>query len=237
MNKKLDLITVKNPKSPISEAYRTLRTNIQFSSFDEKIKVIFVTSSTPGEGKSTTSANLAITMAQNGAKTILVDCDLRKPNVHKVFKLSNTNGLSNLLIEENTIDKVIQQSGIENLHILTSGSKPPNPSELLSSAKMKKFIDMSKGYYDYVILDTPPVGVVTDAQLVSQYSDGGVLVTASGQVEIESAIRAKELLQKVNAKILGVVLNKVDADSGNGYRYYNYYYEEDGQNKKRLKNK
>ncbi|MHB9941085.1 capsular biosynthesis protein [Clostridium sporogenes] len=235
MNTKLDLITVKEPKSPISEAYRTLRTNIQFSSFDEKIIVIFVTSSTPGEGKSTTSANLAITMAQNGAKTILVDCDLRKPNIHKLFNLSNTRGLSNLLIEDNAMDKVIQQSGIEDLHILTSGLKPPNPSELLSSTKMKKFVEMSKKYYDYIILDTPPVGVVTDAQLVSQYSDGGILVTASGQVEIESAIRAKELLGKVNARILGVVLNKVDTDSGSGYRYYNYYYEEDGQKKKRNK--
>ncbi|WP_251860515.1 CpsD/CapB family tyrosine-protein kinase [Clostridium sp. Marseille-Q2269] len=235
MNKNLDLITIKEPKSPISEAYRTLRTNIQFSSFDKEIKVIFVTSSTPGEGKSTTSANLAITMAQNGAKTILVDCDLRKPNVHRLFNISNTRGLSNLLIEENGIDKIVQQSGIEDLHILTSGLKPPNPSELLSSTKMKKFIEMSKNYYDYIILDTPPVGVVTDAQLVSQYSDGGVLVTASGQVEIESAIKAKQLLEKVNAKILGVVLNKVDTDSGNGYRYYNYYYEEDGNKNKRSK--
>lgn len=235
MNKNLDLITIKEPKSPISEAYRTLRTNIQFSSFDKEIKVIFVTSSTPGEGKSTTSANLAITMAQNGSKTILVDCDLRKPNVHRLFNISNTRGLSNLLIEENGIDKIVQQSGIEDLHILTSGLKPPNPSELLSSTKMKKFIEMSKNYYDYIILDTPPVGVVTDAQLVSQYSDGGVLVTASGQVEIESAIRAKQLLEKVNTKILGVVLNKVDTDYGNGYRYYNYYYEEDGHKKKRSK--
>ncbi len=107
------MITIKEPKSSISEAYRTLRTNIQFSSFDEKISVIFVTSSTPGEGKSTISANLAITMAQNGAKTILVDCDLRKPNVHKLFKLSNISGVSNLLIEDNTIDRVIQESGIE----------------------------------------------------------------------------------------------------------------------------
>ncbi|EPY2279278.1 CpsD/CapB family tyrosine-protein kinase [Clostridium sporogenes] len=235
MNRKLELITIKDPKSPISEAYRTLRTNIQFSSFDEKISVIFVTSSTPGEGKSTTSANLAITMAQNGAKTILVDCDLRKPNVHKLFKLSNTKGLSNLLIEDNSIDGVIQQSSVENLHILTSGVKPPNPSELLSSQKMKKFIEMSKEHYDYIILDTPPVGVVTDAQLVSQYSDGGILVTASGQVERELAIRAKQLLQKVNAKILGVVLNKVDTESGSGYRYYNYYYEENGEKKKRSK--
>lgn len=194
-----------------------------------------MTSSTPGEGKSTTSANLAITMAQNGSETILVDCDLRKPNVHKLFKLSNTRGLSNLLIEDNGIDKVIQQSSIENLHILTSGIKPPNPSELLSS-KNEKFIEMSKEHYDYIILDTPPVGVVTDAQLVSQYSDGGILVTASGQVERELAIRAKQLLQKVNAKILGVVLNKVDTSSGNGYRYYNYYYEEDGK-RKRSKNK
>ncbi len=134
MDRNLSLITIKEPKSPISEAYRTLRTNIQFHPL-MKNKCNFVTSSTPGEGKSTTSANLAITMAQNGSETILVDCDLRKPNVHKLFKLSNTRGLSNLLIEDNGIDKVIQQSGIENLHILTSGIKPPNPSELLSSKK------------------------------------------------------------------------------------------------------
>ncbi|EPY6466768.1 CpsD/CapB family tyrosine-protein kinase [Clostridium sporogenes] len=235
MNRNLELITIKDPKSPISESYRILRTNIQFSSFDEKISVIFVTSSTPGEGKSTTSANLAITMAQNGAKTILVDCDLRKPNVHKLFKLSNIRGLSNLLIEDNSIDGVIQQSSVDNLYILTSGVKPPNPSELLSSRKMNNFIETSKKHYDYIILDTPPVGVVTDAQLVSQYSDGGILVTASGQVERELAIRAKQLLEKVNAKIIGVVLNKVDTEFGNGYRYYNYYYEEDGEKKKRNK--
>ncbi|EDU36146.1 capsular exopolysaccharide family [Clostridium sporogenes ATCC 15579] len=174
-------------------------------------------------------------MAQNGAKTILVDCDLRKPNVHKLFKLSNIRGLSNLLIEDNSIDGVIQQSSVENLHILTSGVKPPNPSELLSSRKMNNFIETSKKHYDYIILDTPPVGVVTDAQLVSQYSDGGILVTASGQVERELAIRAKQLLEKVNAKIIGVVLNKVDTEFGNGYRYYNYYYEEDGEKKKRNK--
>ena len=113
--------------------------------------------------------------------------------------------------------------------------KPPNPSELLSSRKMNNFIETSKKHYDYIILDTPPVGVVTDAQLVSQYSDGGILVTASGQVERELAIRAKQLLEKVNAKIIGVVLNKVDTEFGNGYRYYNYYYEEDGEKKKRNK--
>ncbi len=143
MNRNLELITIKDPKSPISESYRILRTNIQFHPL-MKNKCNFVTSSTPGEGKSTTSANLAITMAQNGAKTILVDCDLRKPNVHKLFKLSNIRGLSNLLIEDNSIDGVIQQSSVENLHILTSGVKPPNPSELLSSRKMNNFIETSK---------------------------------------------------------------------------------------------
>lgn len=227
LNKDSKLITFIEPKSPISEAYRTLRTNIQFSSFDEDIRVIYTTSALPSEGKSTTSANLAVTFAQGGVKTLLVDCDLRKPNVHKIFGLSNTRGLSNLLVKEQGLEKIIYQSGIENLHILTSGLKPPNPSELLASNKMKEFIEVLKKYYDIVILDAPPVAVVTDAQIISQYSQGGILVVASGESEREVIVKARNLLEKVGSKILGVVLNKAEKKSGKGY--YNYYYDSDAK--------
>lgn len=232
----LDLITVKDPRSPISESYRTLRTNIQFSSFDEKIRTIVVTSSGPGEGKSTTSSNLAVVLAESGKKTILIDCDQRKPKLHKVFALSNKYGLSNLLVEEVNFNDVINHTSIENLDVLTSGTRPPNPSELLSSAKMSQFIKNLKNEYEYIILDTPPVIMVTDAQILSQHSDGCLLVVSSGEADRDAAQRAKELLTKVNAKILGVVLNKIDV-TGKGYYgyYYHYYYGEDGQKSKTKK--
>lgn len=226
------LITVLDPRSPISEGYRILRTNIQFSACDNKVKIIYVTSALPGEGKSTTAANLAITFAQSGCKTILVDCDLRKPNVHREFDITNKSGLSNLLIKEEGIDETIYQSEIENLHILTSGIKPPNPSELLASHKMQNFVATLGKYYDIVILDAPPVAVVTDAQIISQYSDGGILVVAAGESDRSIIVKAKQLLEKVNSKILGVVLNKVDSKRGKG-KYYYYYYDSDGTKTKR----
>lgn len=226
---KLNLITVKDPRAPISEAYRSLRTNIQFSSFDEKLKVIMVTSAGPGEGKSITSANLAVIMAQSGNKTLLVDCDQRKPSMHKIFQISNIYGLSNLLAGEISTECAIIESDIDNLQILTSGVKPPNPSELLSSKKMNLFIDSLRNEYDYIILDTPPVLAVTDAQVISKYSDGCLLVVSSGEAEKEAVIKSKEALEKVNSKILGVVLNKMRVNSKG---YYSTYYCYDYQDKK-----
>jgi capsular exopolysaccharide synthesis family protein len=230
---KRNIVTIYDPKSPVSETYRTLRTNIQFSSLDKKTQTIMITSSGPGEGKSTISANLASVMAQSGNKTLLIDCDLRKPNIHKMFGLSNVNGLSNLLVEEIEIEKAVQHGPIENLNILTSGTMPPNPAELLGSEKMKNFINSLRKYFDYIILDTPPVVVVTDAQLISRISDGCLLVVSSRQVERDAAVKAKELLLKVNAKIIGVVLNKVEKGAKGGYKYYyHYYYGSDGERKK-----
>lgn len=217
-----NLVSVANPKSPVAEAYRTLRTNIQFSSFDEKVKTVVVTSSGPGEGKTTTSSNLASVMAQGGHKTILIDCDLRKPKVHKVFGISNQVGLSNLLIGETEFEAAMHKTEVDNLYVLPAGIRPPNPAELLASEKMKSFINSLKDKYEYIILDTPPVLMVTDAQILSQYSDGCLLVISSNEAQREAAMRAKELLTKVGAKILGVVLNKVDT-SRRGY-YYGYYY-------------
>ncbi|MBP1918617.1 CpsD/CapB family tyrosine-protein kinase [Youngiibacter multivorans] len=225
---KIDIITVRDPKSPIAEAFRTLRTNIQFSSFDKSVQTVCITSSGPGEGKSTVSANLAVVMAEAGKRTLLIDCDQRKPMTHKIFKASNLVGLSNLLAGEVTIDNAIKPTVVDNLSIITAGIRPPNPSELLASAKMKHFIEDMKEKFDFIIFDTPPVLIVTDAQLLAGHTDGYLLVVSSGTAERNAAIKSKELLEKVNAKILGVILNKLDVSENSGYgKYYQYYYTEE----------
>lgn len=225
------LIVQDNPKSPVSEAYRTLRTNIQFSSFDNELDTILVTSSGPSEGKSTTSSNLALSMAETGKKVLLIDCDLRKPSIHKKFNISNNKGLSNLLIGQFKFDDVAQKYS-DNVCILTSGTVPPNPSEMLASKKMKQFLEEARKIFDFIILDTPPVVAVTDAQLLSTMVGGVLLVIAAGQAEIAAAEKAKELLEHVNANIIGVVINKAEVTSGKKYGYYHYYYGE-GKGKKK----
>lgn len=231
-----ELVTCNEPNSPISEAYRTLRTNILYSSFDGKVKTILVTSSGSGEGKTTTSANLAVVMAQSGNKTLLIDCDQRKPKVHKFLGISNSFGLSDILLEQKAIEKGIQKTGVENLQVITSGTRPPNPAELLGSAKMGSFIEELKNKYDFIILDTPPIVMVTDAQLLSKHVDGCVLVVSSGEAEKELAIKAKDLLEKVQAKILGVVLNKIDLNK-HGHKQYHYKYEYGEKTEKTKKRK
>ncbi len=221
------LITQKNPKSPISEAFRTLRTNIQFSNIDEDLKTLIVTSSGPSEGKSTLSSNLAATMAENQKKVLLIDCDLRKPRVHKVFKISNLKGLTNLIVGSEKIKDIVHnEEGFENLDILTSGPIPPNPSELLGSNKMKNFLEDAKREYDMIILDSPPIGLVTDSAVLSTIVDGVLLVGAVAQVEMEMLKNSKSLLDKVNANIIGVVLNKVPISGRSYYKYGYYQYEE-----------
>ncbi len=177
---KTDIITVSNPKSPIAEAYRTLRTNIQFSSFDKSVQTVSITSSGPGEGKSTIASNLAVVTAESGKRTLLIDCDQRKPMIHKIFNQSNLVGLSNLLAGEVTIENAIKPTNMENLSIITAGTRPPNPSELLASGKMKHFVEDMKDKYDFIVFDTPPVLIVTDAQLLADYTDGYLLVVSSG---------------------------------------------------------
>lgn len=225
------LIVQNNPKSPVSEAYRTLRTNIQFASFDKSIKTILVTSSGPQEGKSTTAGNLALTLAETSQRVLMIDCDLRRPTLHKNFRISNRSGLSNLLIENLRIEDVVVKHG-EKLDLLPSGTIPPSPAEMLSSNRMKSFLEEMKNVYDYIVLDTPPVIAVTDAQILSTMADGVLLVASSGEVEREALIRAKDLLQRVNANILGVVLNKVEVKGRRGYGYY-YYYGSDKEGKKK----
>lgn len=225
MNKK-NIISNNNPKSPLAEAYRILRTNIQFTNVDKTIKSILITSPGPGEGKSTITVNLAITMANNNKKVLLMDTDLRKPNIHTFFGLDNSKGVTNVLSEDIEHAKIVQHTDIRNLYILASGPIPPNPSELLGSQKIKILLNEVKDEYDMVLFDSPPVCLVTDAAVLSTIVDGVILVCASRQTTIENAKSAKALLNKVNANILGVVLNKIATKVGCYNKivdYYTYY--------------
>ncbi|WP_062108607.1 CpsD/CapB family tyrosine-protein kinase [Bacillus niameyensis] len=214
------LITKLNPKSPISEQYRTIRTNIQFSAVDEEIRTLMVTSSGPSEGKSTTAANLAVVFAQQGKKVLLVDADLRKPTVHYTFGMVNTQGLTNLLTRQISLQEAVKTTDIETLNILTSGPIPPNPAELLSSKGMQTFLSAVKEEFDMIVFDTPPVLAVTDAQVLANQCDGTVLVVYSGKTEIESIQKTKDLLNAAKAKLLGVVLNNKKMDKTDYYYYY-----------------
>ena len=237
MSKVLEkIISIRKPKSPISESYRGIRTSIEFSNLDKEMKVINVTSSMQGEGKSTVIANLAVSFANLEKKVLLLEGDLRNPSVHRMFNISNINGLTDILLNNKNFAECVHCTEVKNLHILTCGAVPPNPSEILSSKKMKDFINELREYYDYIFIDTPPIGVVTDAGIISTYSDGCVFVVGSKQCDIEMAKIAKKRLEDVGANIIGAVLNKFEAE-GNGYNYYNYYYQHEsgrqGRNKKK----
>ncbi len=212
-------IVEKDPKSIAAESYRTLRTNLQYSSFDEEYKVIVVTSAEPGEGKSTTAGNLALSIAEGDKKVVLIDCDLRKPSLHKKFEISNTTGLSDVIVGKESIS-VVGHRHNNNLTILTSGKIPPNPSEMLGSKSMKALLDALRKVFDYVILDTPPVQAVTDAQILSNRADGTLLVIRSEKTKKDSVVNSINLLKKVNANIIGTVLNGVDTKRNSYYYYY-----------------
>ncbi len=218
------LVTHFKPKSPISEAYRTLRTNLQFSGPDDKLHCILVTSSGPGEGKSTTAANLAIAISLQGTRTLIVDTDLRRPVGHRIFGLEKNKGLTNVLVGNLTIDEAVQNSSIKNLDVITSGILPPNPAELLGSDRMLDFIEQVKSRYEIVIFDSPPLIAVTDAAVLSNEVDGVLLVVNSGSTHRDALIRGMDLLRNVNAKILGVLLNGVSRENTYGSYYYYYYY-------------
>jgi protein-tyrosine kinase len=214
------LITMTNPKSPISEQYRTIRTNIQFSAVDQEYRSIMVTSSGPGEGKSTTTANLAVVFAQQGKKVLMVDADMRKPTVHYTFRLNNHIGLTNVLTKQATLEKAVRETEQENLFILPSGPIPPNPAELLGSKAMEEVLLNAYELFDIIIFDTPPVLAVTDAQVLANKCNGVVLVVSSGKTENEMATKAKELLLNAKAKLLGVVLNNKEQKESQYYYYY-----------------
>jgi capsular exopolysaccharide synthesis family protein len=221
------LITHHDPKSPVSEAFRTLRTNIQFASPDKPLHSIMITSAGPAEGKSTVLANLAIAMAQAGKKVIVVDADMRRPNQHKIFGVPQTPGLTNVLVGMASLEDVFKPTGIDGLSIVPSGPVAPNPSELVGSKMMKTVIQETCDKADVVLFDAPPVVAVTDAAVLAPQLDGVLLLISSGTVAREAALGAKALLEKVDANILGVVLNNVSSKDSYGYYYYYYYYYED----------
>ena len=214
------IIANDNPKSPIAEQYRTIRTNLQFASVDKELETMIVTSPGPSEGKSLTTANVAVVFAQQGKKVLLVDADLRKPTVHYTFRADNTSGLSNYLVRNRSLKELAKESRVENLDLLPSGPIPPNPSELLGSTMMEKLIEEAKEHYDMIIFDTPPVLAVADSQVLSKFVDGALLVVRSKQTEQEAAGKAKEQLEQSRANILGVVLNDMDVKDSNYYYYY-----------------
>lgn len=214
----MNLITLTDPRSPISEAYRTLRTNLSFYSLDEPLRSLVVTSPAKAEGKSTTVANLAVTMAQSGRKTILVDCDLRRPSLHTMFDLRSEPGLTNMVLEDD-VEPVLQETSVDDLWLLASGPKPPNPADLLGSNKIDQVIKRLLGMADIVLFDAPPVIAVTDAAVLGAKVDGVLLVISAGQTRRDHAERAKELLEKAKVRIVGATLTNAPKDSSLGDYY------------------
>lgn len=225
-NKKIqELVVQENSKSIVSEGIKTLRTNLQFSSIDKKVKSILITSSIPGEGKSFTSSNLAIAFAQIGYKVLLVDCDMRKGRLHHIFNVRNDLGLSNLLISENidSYKDFFKKSKIDNLFLLTMGTVPPNPSELLGSEKNKKLVELFSKHFDIVIYDGVPINGLPDSLVMSQLVDKVVVVTELKHIPYELLENTTKSLKKVNANIAGIVVNKVVTGNKNMYTYDKYY--------------
>lgn len=214
------LITLSAPRSPVAEAFRTLRTNIDFSSLDKSLRTLLMTSPSPHEGKSTTLANLAIVMAQAEKRTVLVDADLRRPSLHTLFDVGNDKGLTTMFVDAEALQKPpLQEVGVPNLLLLPSGPLPPNPAELLGSKRMEEVLSILSQQADIVLFDAPPVIVVTDAVVLGRRVDGVLLVIEAGQTRRDHAQRAKELLDKVNVRVIGAVLNNVSQDSAMGDYY------------------
>lgn len=212
-----------DPKSPVAEAYRSIRTSIQFANIDQTIKTIVVTSAKAGEGKTTVAANIAASLSLLGSKVAAIDCDFRKPSVHKMFGISNKKGITDLLLShaENEYEGYIRKIPGSDIDIITAGQIPSNPAEILSSKSMKGLLGVLRRDYDYVVIDTPPVGIVTDASIISTYTDGTILVCSSGYVEVDMARKAKRTLENVNARILGIVLNNfIGEHNKDNYYYY-----------------
>jgi len=208
-----DLITLINPRSPAAEAYRTLRTNLTFAALDKPIETLVVTSAAPGEGKSTVLANLAVTMAQGGRRTILVDADLRRPGLHEIFGIVNDRGLTTMIVEEAGLDDPpLIGVGVDNLWLMPSGPMPPNPADILGSRKMEEVIAALRARADVVLFDAPPIIAVTDAAVLGTKVDGVLLVVCAGRTRREHAQRARELLERVHVRIVGAVLNDAPRD-------------------------
>ena len=224
-------ITELDQKSPIAEAYRTIRTNISFSDMDNEIKIILFTSTKQNEGKSTIIANVTHTFSKiENARILLMDLDLRNPTVHKMFEVSNTYGLMDNLKDNRPFEKCIHKIN-ENIDVLPTGPMPPNPAEVLSSKKMVNFLKNIKEHYDYVFVDAPPVGIVSDASIISKYVDAVMFVVAANETDLDHAQLAIENLKKADANVIGAVLNKYEMNQSS-YAYYGYYYEQQETSKR-----
>jgi non-specific protein-tyrosine kinase len=224
------LVTMDAPRAPYAEAYRNLRTNLQFSLLVDSAAAVVLSSAEPGEGKTTTVANLAVVMAQTGKRVILVDTDLRRPTLHQMFRLPAEPGLTDLFLNNQTLDQVIRETTVPGLHLLACGKLPPNPAELLASAWMDRLILALKERYDIVLFDSPPILPVTDAVLLASKTKHLLWVISAGKTRTDALRRAREALAQVDAKVVGIVLNRIT--SGVGYGYY-YYYSKDGSKHKR----
>lgn len=219
-----ELAPLINDHSATTEAYRVLRTNLQFASVDRPLHTLMVTSPAPSEGKSMTSANLAAAVARAGRQVILVDADLHRPRLHRVFNLTNNVGVTSALLADHpSVEGLLQETQIPGLRVLTAGPLPPNPAELLGSSRMKDLIAALNAHADMVILDTPPVVALADAAILSTHTDGVLLVLDAAHTRREVARRALASLGQVKARVIGVLLNRVPT-RGAGYYYYNYYY-------------
>jgi succinoglycan biosynthesis transport protein ExoP len=231
-NRNRDLFVVQNPKSAVAECARSVRTNLLFMGADRPLRKLLMTSAGTGEGKTTTSIGLAVTMAQAGNRVVLLDTDLRKPRLHRTFGVSGEVGITSVLVDAAKLDEAIKKTEVVGLDLLPCGPLPPNPADLLHSDRFKELLERLAGMYDRVLLDSPPVGVVTDAAILSQLVDGSLLVIQANRTTRESARRARRRLLDVEANIVGVVLNDLDIDSAansNQYYYYRYGYGTDGE--------
>jgi non-specific protein-tyrosine kinase len=228
------VITLENPRSPVAEAYRTIRTGIQFASVDRPIRTLVVTSAGPGEGKSTTAANLAVVMAQAGKRVVLVDADLRKPTQHRRWRLPNTVGLTGALLMDSiseNLDYLLSPTQVENLWVLTSGQLPHNPSELLGSHKLQQLIEQLLKTHDILLFDSPPALAVTDPVVLGRNMDGVLIVVDAGATREPALVHVLTEMEKVNAHVVGIILNRYRRGRGAGYYYYyydRYYSREDG---------
>jgi protein-tyrosine kinase len=230
-------VAITNGRSAASEAYRTLRTNIQFMTLDNLTKSLLVVGAHPGCGKTTTVVNLSLALAQAGSSVLLVDTDLRRPKLHNIFSCKNFFGLTTMLIEEDlNMNAARHKTLIPNLDVMPSGPVPPNPAELLASRKMKKALKEFMQRYDYVILDSPPMLNMADASILSSLADATLLVVAYGETTREEAIKLHQQLQMAKANVIGVVINGIPPHQ-NPYGYYGYYQEEPVEKKSKLKHK
>lgn len=218
-------IVEKNAKSIEAEFFRSLKTNVQYTNVDKMIKVITVTSANQGDGKTLVAGNLALVLAENKNKVLLIDCDLRRPTIHKKFNVSNLHGLTDLLIGAVSFEKARKKQP-SGLHLLTSGKIPPNPSELLSSKSMKNLLRVLRNIYEYIIIDTPPIQAVSDSKVIGGESDGTILVVKANKTKKDEVIKSKKELEKLNIHIMGAVLNGVSNKS----KDYKYYYAEIEEN-------